>query len=129
VCPVRAGAGIQNKILEYLALGLPCVTSTVGLSGVGALPGKELLVYHDPNEAAREILMLYSDPALRLKMASAGRKLVCRKYDWQNIYREFNDSCQKVLEEKGKDSGPAYFNFQKVPAEGHRSDLHGVTAV
>jgi glycosyltransferase involved in cell wall biosynthesis len=129
VCPVRAGAGIQNKILEYLALGLPCVTSTVGLSGVRALPGKELLVYHDPDEAAREILMLYSDPALRLKMASAGRRLVCRKYDWQNIYREFNDSCHKVLEGKSKDSGPAHFIFQKVPAEGHRSDLHGVTAV
>ncbi len=101
VCPVRAGAGIQNKVLEYLALGLPCVTSVVGLGGVGAMPGNELLVYHDPDEAAREILMLYSDPGLRLKMASAGRKLVCRKYNWQSIYQAFNDSCLKVLAARG----------------------------
>ena len=53
VCPVRAGTGIQTKILEYLALGLPCVTSTVGLSGVEALPGVEMLVYNDADEAAQ----------------------------------------------------------------------------
>jgi glycosyltransferase involved in cell wall biosynthesis len=129
VCPVRAGAGIQNKILEYLALGLPCVTSTVGLSGVGALPGKELLVYHDPDEAARQILMLYSEPTLRLKLASAGRKLVSRKYDWQNIYREFNDSCLKVLEGKHKGPVPAHLDFQNAAAGGHRSNSQSAKAV
>jgi glycosyltransferase involved in cell wall biosynthesis len=129
VCPVRAGAGIQNKVLEYLALGLPCVTSTVGLGGVGAEPGKELLVYHDPDEAVREILMLYSDPALRLKMASAGRRLVSRKYDWQSIYRSFNDSCQKVLDEKRKGSVLEHFDFQEVASGGRRSGFRGVTAV
>ena len=129
VCPVRAGAGIQNKILEYLALGLPCVTSTVGLSGVGALPGKELLVYHDPDEAARQILMLYSDPTLRLKLASAGRKLVSRKYDWQNIYHEFNDSCLKVLGEKRKGPVLAHLDFQEAAAGDHRSNFQSAKAV
>jgi peptidoglycan/LPS O-acetylase OafA/YrhL/glycosyltransferase involved in cell wall biosynthesis len=129
VCPVRAGAGIQNKILEYLALGLPCVTSTVGLGGVGALPGKELLVYHDPDEAARQILMLYSDPTLRLKLASAGRKLVSRKYDWQNIYHEFNDSCLKVLGEKRKGPVLAHLDFQEAAAGDHRSNFQSAKAV
>ena len=129
VCTVRAGAGIQNKILEYLALGLPCVTSTVGLSGVGALPGKELLVYHDPDEAARQILMLFSDPTLRLKLATAGRKLVSRKYNWQNIYSEFNDSCLKVLGEKRKGPVTAHLDFHEVPAGGHRSNIQSAKAV
>jgi glycosyltransferase involved in cell wall biosynthesis len=93
VCPVRAGAGIQNKILEYLALGLPCVTSPLGLGGVEARPGEELLLYRSAEEAAEEILRLYHDPALRVRLAHAGRDLVSRRYDWRNIYRSFVDSC------------------------------------
>ncbi len=91
------------------------MTSVVGLGGVGALPGNELLVYHDPDEAAREILMLYSDPGLRLKMASAGRKLVCRKYNWQSIYQAFNDSCLKVLAARGASPDTFRRTFGQYP--------------
>ncbi|WP_250880879.1 glycosyltransferase family 4 protein [Escherichia coli] len=44
VCPIRLGAGIQNKVLEYMALGLPCISSTVGFEGLGAEEGKEIYV-------------------------------------------------------------------------------------
>lgn len=93
VCPVRAAAGIQNKILEYLALGLPCVTSPVGLCGIDARPGEELLVYKNPAEAAEQILQLHSNAGLRMQLAVAGRELVQRRYDWQDIYRKFVASC------------------------------------
>jgi glycosyltransferase involved in cell wall biosynthesis len=102
ICPVRAGAGIQTKILEYLALGLPCVTSTVGLNGVEARSGVEVLEYHDADEAALHILMLHSDSALRLRIASAGRKLVCRKYDWKSVHSAIIDSCIKIGDRHGR---------------------------
>ncbi len=97
VCSVRAAAGIQNKILEYMALGLPCVTSITGLGGVEAEPEKELLVYRDPSEAIHHILALYADHSLRLRLASAGRKLVCEKYDWRMVYRSIVDSAEKLV--------------------------------
>jgi len=93
VCPVRAAAGIQNKILEYLALGLPCVTSPLGLGGVEARPGREVMLYRDAEEAAAPILRLYNNRDLRISLAQAGRDLVVRHYDWNGIYRSFVDSC------------------------------------
>ncbi len=96
VCPVRAAAGIQNKVLEYLALGLPCVTSSLGLGGVEARPEREVLVYSDPKSAADQILRLYHDRELRMRLAQAGRDLVTRRYDWKNIYRSFVDSCHNA---------------------------------
>jgi len=93
VCPIRAGAGIQNKILEYFALGLPCVTSELGLGGVEARHGEEALVYRDAEEAAEQIVRLHEDRPLRMRLAHAGRDLVGRKYDWKDIYRSFRSSC------------------------------------
>src|SRR6266702_8639153 len=96
VCPVRGGAGIQSKILEYFAMGLPCVSSMAGLSGVDAQPGRDLMAYRHPDEAARQILLLYSDPALRMKIAVAANALVRRKYDWKSAYKSFVDSCVHI---------------------------------
>jgi glycosyltransferase involved in cell wall biosynthesis len=93
VCPVRAAAGIQNKILEYLALGLPCVTSPLGLGGIDAHPEREVLLYQNAEEGAAQILRLLHDRALRIRLAQAGRDLVVRRYDWKHIYRSFVDSC------------------------------------
>ncbi len=98
VCPVRAGAGIQNKVLEYLALGLPCVTTPVGLGGVEARDGVEVLVYRDPQQAARQVLDLHTNTSLRLKIAEAGRALVEERYDWQTLYPRFVASCLEALE-------------------------------
>lgn len=91
VCPLRGGAGIQNKMLNYLALGLPCVTSQIGLGGVKATPGREVLLYRNPEEAAEQILDLHADANLRNRLALAGRALVESRYDWKRIYPEFGE--------------------------------------
>jgi len=96
VCPLRVASGIQNKVLEYLALGLPCVTSSLGLGGVAALPSRDVLLYHDAEEAARKILQLYADPRLRMKLALAGRALVEHGYDWKNVYAAFQASALTI---------------------------------
>jgi glycosyltransferase involved in cell wall biosynthesis len=95
VCPMRATAGIQNKILEYLALKLPCVVSEISLGGVEARPGEDLFVYKNPGEAIQQILKLHSDPALRLRMAAAGRTLASEKYHWRGIYQSVIHSCEE----------------------------------
>lgn len=101
VCPVRAAAGIQNKVLEYMALGLPCVTSQLGLGGVEARNGIEVLVYQNPAEAVRQILELHRHKQLRLRLAEAGRALVEQQYDWKSIYPRFTASCLVAMNPAG----------------------------
>jgi glycosyltransferase involved in cell wall biosynthesis len=86
VCPVRGGAGIQNKVLNYLALGLPTVTSQVGLEGLDATPGRDLLVYRNTEEAVEMILALHRGPETRARLAANGRALIERVHDWELIY-------------------------------------------
>lgn len=102
VCPVRAAAGIQNKVLEYLALGLPCVTSELGMRGVEARAGEQVLVYRDAAEMAEEIAELHRNRELRLRLAAAGRQLVEQRYNWRNIYRDFVASALEATMLRGQ---------------------------
>jgi glycosyltransferase involved in cell wall biosynthesis len=97
ICPIRAGAGIQNKVLNYLALGIPCVTSEVGLEGLEAANGKELLVYKSIDEAISMLRLIHEDPALRSELALNGRKYVERAHDWKMIHNKIRENVVEIL--------------------------------
>lgn len=82
VCPVRIGAGVQNKVLEYLALGLPAITSSLGLEGLSARVGVDLLVADSPGDYLEQIRMLISDVEFGRALARNGRKYVESNHDW-----------------------------------------------
>ena len=52
VVPVRAGGGMRVRILEAFARGMPVVTTTVGLEGIEAEPGVDVLVADSPEAFA-----------------------------------------------------------------------------
>lgn len=98
ICSVRAAAGIQNKVLEYLAMGLPCVTTPEGSEGIDARNGRQLLVYRSEEEAVHLVLSLHRDRGLRQELAQAGRELVTSHYDWERLYLRFSESVADLLE-------------------------------
>jgi len=100
VCPVRAASGIQTKILNYLALGIPCVTSDVGLEGLHAVDGRDLLVYHEPESAVESILRLHGDSSLRARIAGNGRRFVEKTHDWRIIGRSIREYVAELLAEE-----------------------------
>src|SRR5262249_24803853 len=58
VCPVTVKVGIQNKILEAMALEVPVVTTPEGANGLNAIPGRDFLVGATPREFAAEVCRL-----------------------------------------------------------------------
>jgi glycosyltransferase involved in cell wall biosynthesis len=82
VCPMRIGAGVQNKILEYMALGLPVVATALGYEGLGASSGQDLLIANTPQEFVDRIEWLTANEAGALEMARRARTFVEQEHEW-----------------------------------------------
>jgi len=83
VAPVRLGAGVQNKILEYMALGLPVVTSRVAFEGLQAEAGKDLLLAETPGDYAEQLSSLWENPERRANFAQSGLNYVSSHHSWR----------------------------------------------
>lgn len=85
VCPMRIGAGVQNKILEYMALGLPVVATSLAYQGLGATSGQDLLIADTPDEFVERIEWLSANEAAAMQMARRARAFVEREHDWASM--------------------------------------------
>ncbi len=97
VCPVRIGAGIQNKILEYMSIGLPAITTTMGKEGINAIPDKEILIRDTPEEFSNAIYDLQSQPDLLKRIAASGYAYVQKNHQWDHILESYTNNIRYHL--------------------------------
>jgi sugar transferase (PEP-CTERM/EpsH1 system associated) len=83
IVPLRIARGIQNKVLEALAMGKATVTSPQALEGLHAQPGKDLLCAAAPQEWIEAISRLLGDSSLRQRIGGAGRRYVSEFHRWE----------------------------------------------
>jgi len=92
VAPIHTGSGTQNKILEAMACGTICITTTFVNASIQAKPDHEILVA-DSNEAFIEkINDLLSHPQKRQLIADNARKFVEQNYSWDVHNQELVDN-------------------------------------
>ncbi len=84
VAPLRFAAGVQNKVLEAMAAGRPVVTTSMVNAGLGAEPGRDLLIADDAATTARQVVTLLRDEQLRAQIGQAARWFVQRTYSWEH---------------------------------------------
>jgi glycosyltransferase involved in cell wall biosynthesis len=75
------------------------VTTTVGLEGIQAQPGEEVLVADTPEAFANEVIRLLKDPALQARLAENGRRLAETCYDWQVVLTKIDEVYGKAEKE------------------------------
>ncbi len=93
--PIVYGVGIQNKVLEAMALATPVVASPQAVSALTVRDGAEVLVGGNAEEFARQTIRLLTSRALRHSLGENGRAYVEQQHDWartaeqlDNIYLE-----------------------------------------
>jgi GT2 family glycosyltransferase len=64
VAPLRYGSGVKGKILTGFQYGIPCVSTSIGLEGMGLTPEVDVLQADDPVTFAKAVVRLYTDQAL-----------------------------------------------------------------
>lgn len=69
VAPIRFGAGMQNKIIEAIALGVPVVTTTLSLNGLPPELREFVFVADQPEEFAIKVINVLNNPSIRLRLS------------------------------------------------------------
>lgn len=81
VAPLRIARGIQNKVLEGMAMARPVVTSPAALEGINAEHERHVLVGETPNEFADAVVRVL-DAGVPADIGAAARAFVVKNHDW-----------------------------------------------
>jgi sugar transferase (PEP-CTERM/EpsH1 system associated) len=83
VAPFRICQGVQNKILEALALGLPVVSTPRPALAVGGAACDSLFIAESPGDFSRKLIQIIEDPMRGRNVGSNAVEFVRRRFDWQ----------------------------------------------
>jgi sugar transferase (PEP-CTERM/EpsH1 system associated) len=84
VAPLRIARGIQNKVLEAMASGLPIVVTPAARRGIAAGDGEGFVVADEPPDFAAAVIRLLKSPASSWELGQRGRRFVERACVWDS---------------------------------------------
>ena len=97
VCPLPYAVGIQNKVLEAMALGTPVVASSNAVAGLRTVAGHDLLVADIPASFAALVLRLLDDNVLWNRLAECGMTYLAIHHNWELILRHLTSVYERAI--------------------------------
>lgn len=91
VAPMFLGTGLQNKLLEAMALGIPCITTSLANNALGAIPEKMILIANTPEEFAQQIQRLLSDSDLYKSISQSAQDYISQHFTWETTTQKLID--------------------------------------
>lgn len=82
VIPLRVARGIQNKVLEAMAMARPVVASSEALEGIDAEPGRDVCRADTPDEWIEQIARVFGNAAYASCLGQAARQTIETQYAW-----------------------------------------------
>ncbi|MGB5160093.1 MAG: TIGR03087 family PEP-CTERM/XrtA system glycosyltransferase [Thermoanaerobaculia bacterium] len=116
IAPLRIAQGVQNKVLEAMAMGIPAVVSQrvmAGLADGGFRDGRDVLVAVDEQQTVIALERLLRDEKMRASLASSARSRLAASYSWAvNM-----NTLEQQLEELVQSAAAAYPYSESESAE------------
>lgn len=84
IAPMRIGTGLQNKLLEAMAMELPCISSVLANQALGAKENEEILIGNTAEEYANHIVRLLQNESFAQTIAQNGHAFVKNHFSWEN---------------------------------------------
>jgi glycosyltransferase involved in cell wall biosynthesis len=97
VVPLRLGGGTRLKIVEAMAMGKAIVSTTLGVEGIEAVPGRDLLVADEPAAFADAVNRLLAEPALVARIGRSAKELAVERYAWSGAARALEAFYRRIL--------------------------------
>lgn len=95
VAPMMIGTGLQNKLLEAMAMEIPCITSTLANNALRAKPNEEILISSSAKEYASQIVDLLQNQEKANTLAKAGHELVKNQFSWEGATKPLLEILEK----------------------------------
>jgi len=97
IAPLYQGSGTRLKLLDYLASGLPVITTSLGVEGLLPEIKNHLTIENDIEEYALKIDHIMTDLNTYEIKSMKGRKFVEQYYDWSNAIDPFLNVYQNII--------------------------------
>ena len=81
--------GIQNKIMEYMRIGLPTIISEKCFNNLNFIKNKDLLVYQNKDEFIKQIIKLKTEKTLAKKISDNCYKKIKNYYTWEKSLKKY----------------------------------------
>jgi len=90
LAPMQIGTGLQNKLLEAMAMKIPCISSPLANSSLGAKHEKDILIGKNAEQIAEYCLLLLDNTEKRDEIANNGFNFVRSHFNWVQTVKELN---------------------------------------
>jgi len=100
VVPLRIARGIQNKLLEAMAMGRPVLSSPAAAAGLGARVDEEVCVADDADAMVCEVVRLLRDSYAAETLGQAARRFVEREYVWERAMQSVESLLEASIESR-----------------------------
>lgn len=97
IVPLKSGGGVRIKIFQAMAQGKIVITSPIGVEGIEAKNGKEVMIAETVEDFKNAVLYLEQNPDRRIAMSKAAKQLIAEKYNAANNFKLLLQHYQSLL--------------------------------